>query len=98
MMSPVFPVFTPRPYFALLTAFVEQRVSADEFEAIYLSLFKGDATMSDTAYRPLNELFVAVDSYCADEDLRDLDDLGPNELREVATATLDQLHTLYRDT
>lgn len=47
-----------------MRAFVEQRITAVEFETVYLALFKDDPTQRDPRiYRVLAALFHDVDDY-----------------------------------
>jgi hypothetical protein len=82
------------PYFVLLQACVDRRLSLGEFEAIYLFLFKNDpGGLQPEEYEILNDLFGKVDAYCSDVDLRaaTTDGIGPDELLAAIQLTLDKL-------
>ncbi|MET3370145.1 colicin immunity domain-containing protein [Arthrobacter sp. M2012083] len=82
------------PYGVLLGLLVNNRVSADEFEALFLPLYKGDLTKwSEEIYKILDQLFYAVDDYNHDPDLRD-NDVNENELRNRAALALRELRKL----
>jgi hypothetical protein len=58
-------------YRGLISDFVDQRISADEFETAYLSLFKTDTTqVRSTEFEVLDGLFADVDDYVGDPELR----------------------------
>jgi hypothetical protein len=73
-----------QPYIDLIRAFVERKISAPEFEARYLALFKSAGHFDDEdAFNTLDRLFTDIDAYVSDADLRD----SPEDLDD------DQLHT-----
>lgn len=83
-----------RPYVTLLNAFIEGRISASEFEELYLFMFKNDPGEFDPkTYDALNTLFGQVDAFCADPALREQtsDGIGPGELRRAAQAARELL-------
>jgi hypothetical protein len=82
------------PYRVLLGLLVNNRISADEFEALFLPLYKGDLTKwPEEIYKILNQLFYAVDDYNHDPDLRD-NDVDETELRNRAALALRELGKL----
>ena len=73
-------------YLALIDDFISGRVDGPEFEGRYLSTFKTeDRILGSPIFDILNELFIDVDSYVADPDLRTgPEDLSEEQLRERA--------------
>jgi hypothetical protein len=67
-------------YVIIARALVESRITASEFETVFLSVFRGEGDVfSEVETRALHALFSDVDAYCADPTLRDpgdLDDAG----------------------
>ena len=58
-------------YQAAAIAFAEERLSAQEFEAIWLSLFKNDPeTRPPSVFQVLEQIFLAVDDYVPDTAVR----------------------------
>lgn len=84
------------PYAILLRLFVAGAMSADEFEVVFLRLYKSDATdWPPELFDVLDRLFADVDDYCADPALRGtVGGIGEDALRvrcEVAVAKLREL-------
>lgn len=83
-------------YTVLLDIFSEGRMTAAEFETLYLFMFKNDPGGLDPAvYEALNGLFGHVDAFCSNLSLRQqtLDGIGPEELRRAAQNVRDQLQS-----
>lgn len=79
-------------FIVLIQTFVDGKISASQFEASYLELFKNEwRALSESAYEVLNDLFLDVDAYCAAASLRDAGDLDDRELLERAKAALAKL-------
>ncbi|MGA8788852.1 MAG: colicin immunity domain-containing protein [Paenarthrobacter sp.] len=79
------------PYAVLLRLLVDDRITADEFEALFLPLYKGDSTKwPEEIYEILDQLFYAVDDYNRDPALRD-NDVDEKELTSRATLALGEL-------
>ena len=79
-------------YVKLLHQFLSRGMSAAEFEKQYLSVFKNESSgMKMAEYAVLEQLFTAVDAYCADPELRSDEDLDESQLREVADKSLNAL-------
>lgn len=78
-----------QPYVELIRTFVDRQISADEFEARYLALFKAETGRfaDENVFDVLDSLFADVDAYVADPALRD----SPEDLDE------EQLHTCAVD-
>ena len=72
------------PYWFLIEAFVEDRLSAPEFESLYLRLFQYDPTRWHELYDILHPLFTDVDAYTSDALLRGPGDLDDRQLKEQA--------------
>ena len=82
----------PRVYLVLLRAFCEGRVRPDEFETLFMQLFKReDAHLEPAWYDTLNWLFGETDAYVDDPALREVGDNGPEELRAAAVNALELL-------
>lgn len=82
------------PYAVLLQLLARNRITADEFETLFLSLYKNDSTKwPEEIYKVLDQLFYAVDDYNRDPLLRD-NDVDENELRSRATLAFSELRKL----
>ena len=76
-------------YLDLMRAFLRGELTAIEFERRYIALFGEDeAIRPEPTFRVLNDLFFAVDAFCADSALRDADDLDEDQLRARVRAAL----------
>ena len=63
---------TIEKYVLLVTQFMTGELTTPQFEVLYLDMFKNESEMfPEGVYAVLNELFLDVDSYCSDPDLRD---------------------------
>lgn len=79
-------------YKVLLNQFVDREVSAPQFEAAFLEMFKNEPSIfPEDIYEILNNLFIDVDAYCEDESLRDDNDLDDEGLLASAKIALDKL-------
>jgi hypothetical protein len=59
------------PYAVLLRLFIDGRVTGEEFEVVFLPLYKNDVTSwSPEIFDILDGFFADVDDFCADTDLR----------------------------
>jgi hypothetical protein len=68
-------------YVIVARALVDGRLSAQEFETVFLSIFNGEGDVfPDVETRALHRLFSDVDAYCADPDLRNSSDIDGVEL------------------
>ena len=80
------------PYILLITQFVAGDVTADQFEASYMDMFKNESReIPDDIYDVLNDLFSDLDVYCGDPDLRDDEDLDESALLSSAEEALRKL-------
>jgi hypothetical protein len=86
------------PYQQLVESFVEGKLSAIQFEAEYLRLFKYDTSRSKEAYPILSNLFWAVEDFCVYPELRDESDLDENQLLQAAKVALEVLRKLETHT
>ncbi len=85
------------PYIDLISSFVNNSISASDFETQYLTLFKNDTTLfTDEAFAILDELFGDIDSFYDDSSLRDSGDLDAEQLRTKAGLALEKLQTSNR--
>ncbi|WP_084713086.1 colicin immunity domain-containing protein [Streptacidiphilus rugosus] len=74
------------PFRVAAVAFLDGRISAPEFETLFLALFRG---VGEGLYAPiaqeLDRLFGAVDAYCSDPELRDEFDIDEQGLHHAVT-------------
>lgn len=82
-------------YISLITSFVDGNLPVCDFEKQYLDMFKNEAgTLTEVQYDALDFLFSSVDAFCADDDLRDDDDIDEKQLLEDARITLSKLEAI----
>jgi hypothetical protein len=83
-------------YVVILRAFLDDHLSGDEFELLYLALFKADSTdRPEPIYVVLETLFEEVDDYHPDERVRqEVGGIDQIELKNRARSALDQLQKL----
>jgi len=84
------------PYAVLLRLFIDGRVNAEEFEVVFLPLYKNDATSwPPEIFDVLDGLFAAVDDFCADAVLRaEVSGMDEAELRRRAEIAYQRLAEL----
>lgn len=84
------------PYAILLRLFSDENLTADEFEVVFLRLYKLDPTQWPAdLFAVLDSFFAAVDAYCPDDALRaETGGLDADQLRERALQTLNRLKEL----
>jgi len=79
-------------YILLLSQFIADEITGLEFEDLFLEMFKSESNiLPNYAYDALNKLFLDVDSYCGDPDLRDDEDLDDEMLEVSAKEALKKL-------
>lgn len=79
-------------YIELITKFIDNTISAEEFEQSFLEMFKAEREiLSEKDYTALDSLFGDVDMYCSDEELFEKGDLTESDLRKSAKQTLEIL-------
>lgn len=79
-------------YIILLTKYTDEDISASQFETKFLEMFKNElCVLPKEVYEILNYLFLDVDSYCSDLDLRDDNDLDDLALMFSAEEALQKL-------
>ncbi len=81
-------------YIKLLKEFVDNKITADDFEGQFLQLFKGDNNLQiGTEFKILDKLFADVDAYCSDSDLIEDPrfDIDGVQLQVLAQETLNKL-------
>jgi len=89
-MSPV-----ARHYVEMIRAFLDGRMSAQEFSAAFFARFKADADpFTEPEFQTLDRLFADLDAYCDDPDLRGEWGIDEDELRKCAQLALDKLSAL----
>jgi hypothetical protein len=82
-------------YISLITQFVGGQITVSQFEVAYLDLFKNETEyMSEFVYNVLNNLFLDVDAYCHDPNVRDKEDLSEKDLLESAKIALKKLKAM----
>jgi len=81
------------PYVIMVRAFVEGRLTATEFENLYLVVFKRDPIQRPgEVFRILDRLFADVDSYHPDARIREqTEGIDEDELRARAAEALSGL-------
>jgi colicin D/self-protective colicin-like immunity protein len=84
------------PYVILLSAFIERRITAAEFEQLYMVIFKNDPTeWRSPIFNVLDSLFGDVDDFCSDPVLRaEIGGMDDEELRVSAEAALVHLDAI----
>lgn len=84
------------PYAVLLRSFLDRNLTPDEFEIIFLRLYKLDPTeWPPDLFEILDTLFADVDAYCADDGLRaDVGGLDADQLRDRAAIAFSRLKEL----
>ncbi len=81
-----------KDYVALVKSFVDKEISPEEFQKKYFEKFKSDSTIKGKNITGiLYDLFVDVDAYCGDSDLRDVGDIDQFELSLCAERALTKL-------
>ena len=79
-------------YILLITQFVTGEITASQFETTYLEMFKNETDiLPEDVYDVLNNLFLDVDAYCGDPELRDDEDLDDEDLVSSAKEALKKL-------
>lgn len=82
-------------YIVLISKFVFNLISASNFEAVYLEIFKKEShSFKPEIFQILDELFGDVDTFCSDANLRDEDDIDEDQLRANARSALSRLDKL----
>ncbi|MFJ7910696.1 colicin immunity domain-containing protein [Kitasatospora sp. NPDC096204] len=80
------------PFAVVSRAFAEDRISASEFEAVFLALFRAiDPGLDAGSARAVDKLFSAVDSYCANPNLRDDSDIDEMMLKAASVDFLENI-------
>ena len=86
-------------YVILIRAFLEKRLTGQEFQLLYFSLFK-----SDSRHRPheifdiLDGLFADVDEYCYDDELRQrVGGIDESQLRQRVRSAEKRLAVVARE-
>jgi hypothetical protein len=82
-------------YIDLLRSLGQKEISVIDFEKKYLNLYKNDATeWTEPEFAILDELFGAVDAFCADTSLRSAGDLDEDQLYEAGRIAWKKIHNL----
>jgi len=82
-------------YRQLIRDFLQREISATQFEATFLNRFKSEPEgMPESLYLALDRLFSDVDMFCADDELREDDDLDEDGLRQACKRTLAEIAEL----
>jgi len=84
-------------YIKLIDSFLNNQITALDFERMYLDRFKNDTSnFSNDEYAALNDLFSDVDAFCADPELRDSEDLDEMQLRQQCNLAVERLREIYK--
>ena len=79
-------------YILLITQLVTGEITVSQFETSYLEMFKNESgILPEDVYDVLNNLFLDVDAYCGDAELRDDEDLDDDGLVASAKEALKKL-------
>jgi hypothetical protein len=81
-------------YKKLIDDFLTAKITVDAFESRYIETFLCDSLGDTPEYEILNELFLDVDAYHGDPDLRGDDGLDEPQLRQKAQNALFALTAL----
>lgn len=80
------------PYRILVTAFVDGRLTGQEFQTLFLFMYQNDGSQHTQAvYTTLNAVFYEVEDFCADPALRSGVSLDEPGLRAAVRPRLDDL-------
>lgn len=72
-----------KEYILIMEEFLSGRLSALEFEKLFLELHRNDThSYTGDAHKYLSILFSDVDSFCGTAEIRDSGDIDETELRE----------------
>lgn len=84
------------PYAVLLRLLIDGRISGEEFEVVFLPLYKRDTTdWPPEIFDVLDGFFADVDDFCADPVLRaEVGGIDEPELRERALTVFERLAAL----
>lgn len=85
-------------FLELLRRFAEQQMTAPDFEAEYLTMFKTDTSQTtDSEFEILDEVFADVDDYVSDPELRQrAGGLDDEQLRGRVQRNLERLLALQQ--
>lgn len=83
------------PYVAVVGAFLDRRLTANELEACYLSMFKNDdRSWPPDVFEPLNEIFLDLDAYWPHGSTDDRHAItSEDDLRNRVSASFETLST-----
>jgi hypothetical protein len=86
------------PYVIMGRTFLDRRLTATEFEALFLAMFKHDTTQrSGNVFRILDSLFLDVDDFQPDASVREqAGGIDDEELRSRAGAALNRLRNEFK--
>jgi hypothetical protein len=80
---------TAEDYRLLIGQSLDHELTSIEFESTFLDRFKNEPEgMPESLYLELDKLFVDVDMFCADDELRADDELDEEGLRRACERTL----------
>ena len=84
-------------FIVLIDSFLNNTISALEFEKEYLVVFKNDSddvNLTKEEWKVLNNLFFDVSDFCSDSNLRNKYDIDEIELRKRSQEALEKLRKL----
>lgn len=81
-----------QPYVELIDAFLSDRLPVASFERTYMDTYLNDKThWLEPVYEALNEVFLDIDAYYPDPEIRDEDGIDEEELRVRVARSLEDL-------
>ena len=81
-----------KPYESLLTSFIDGKIQPVQFEKDYINLFQDhNSELTEAEHKIVEEMFFAVDDFCADPELREEGDLDEKQLLKEASRSLEAL-------
>ena len=84
-----------KKYILIMERFIEGRISALEFERLFLELHRNEThSFSGNAHKYLSILFSDVDIFCASSEIRDENDIDEGELKERVSSALDHFRKI----
>lgn len=83
------------PYLVLVTAFVEGRLTGQQFQTLFLFMYQNDGSRhAQDVFATLNAVFYEAEDYCEDPALRSEVSLDEPGLRATLRPRLDDLRAL----
>lgn len=84
-------------YWQLINTYLNREIDVAEFEKSFLERFKNEQRQfSDEVFTTLDRLFSDLDMFCAEDELRDEDELDEGQLRKACERALMSLDEVKR--